>query len=1023
MGGGGGFYGGGGGDDDGYGGPTPSFPLPRVQAEGGEDGGAGFSPWLVFGSEECAVINFGARYFEHELPHEALPLDRSNLGVGSLIPFNQLRAFDDVAAAFALQLPPPPFFVDSADPTAEEGGGGEGGVHPSKGRRGRRDGPAIVGLRAPPDVLVSPTEVRNDGLGFATAVADCGVVGGGRWYYEATLTSAGLMQIGWCEKGAAWGDPPTRLDLPAPPEGAGPDAGAGAGGGGLAHKGVGDTATSFAIDLFRMVVWVGGVSTPILTTRRWAAGDIVGCCVDLDARQATFTLNGRHLAQLPIPSPPPASASATTASAPPPLQPLAPAVSLRSGNGCVINFGTTSFRFKPEGYSALGIPDTWAERIDTYYSTVTATTGARRLLRLERSAVAAAHRSAAANATVLAPETLREATASPSTSVPTSGAGGGGEAGAPDGLLSSPFNPLRGYVQPHTSALSPFVTPSKPLAASVSPMGSPSPSTPAAGGGSAGPLPPAPLKVYSTFVAAVNEHCAESGKEESQFAADALVAAVLAKVPSLRHYNCARLLLELRNFARVAKVAIPMLPFDGKGFEAGSSLLATSRMLLFATAREALFNVILKETNSRAEHFRLTINRNHAKAAAFRAATATGASTANLPLPPLSTTVFGQTVMLLGEQHPRIFKTSKRFWTTSFAGEGAEDAGGPFRAHINDICAELMSGALPLFVPTANNVHNIGEFREAFVPAAGAVGLRNAALFRFVGRLMGGCVRSGEPMGVYFPPIFWKKLARSGAVTLADVAGMDKVCVQCVSEFATMRSQYGDDVAAEVFDETFSGEVFVTRLSDGTAADLVPNGSAVPVTFDRCEEYARGIANARLREFDLQIDWIREGFLSVVPEVCLALLTPRELELRVCGKADYTVAELREGATFEGLSSEDRRVKFLWSALEAATPKQRRLFLKFVSGRERMPVKLRVLPLVTPQSPDAVLPRAATCFFAIELPDYSTAEIMAKKLIYSIENCAEIDTDFRARDVDIGDGPQLHIGAEDRAEEDLTTAQ
>lgn len=49
--------------------------------------------------------------------------------------------------------------------------------------------------------------------------------------------------------------------------------------------------------------------------------------------------------------------------------------------------------------------------------------------------------------------------------------------------------------------------------------------------------------------------------------------------------------------------------------------------------------------------------------------------------------------------------------------------------------------------------------------------------------------------------------------------------------------------------------------------------------------------------------------------------------------------------------------------------------------------------------PDIMLPVAHTCFFSIELPKYSSNEILRDKLKYAITHCQAIDTDGRAFDV------------------------
>lgn len=48
------------------------------------------------------------------------------------------------------------------------------------------------------------------------------------------------------------------------------------------------------------------------------------------------------------------------------------------------------------------------------------------------------------------------------------------------------------------------------------------------------------------------------------------------------------------------------------------------------------------------------------------------------------------------------------------------------------------------------------------------------------------------------------------------------------------------------------------------------------------------------------------------------------------------------------------------------------------------------------------LPTAQTCFFQLRLPPYTTQEVMAEKLRYSINNCRSIDMDnyMLARNID-----------------------
>lgn len=51
--------------------------------------------------------------------------------------------------------------------------------------------------------------------------------------------------------------------------------------------------------------------------------------------------------------------------------------------------------------------------------------------------------------------------------------------------------------------------------------------------------------------------------------------------------------------------------------------------------------------------------------------------------------------------------------------------------------------------------------------------------------------------------------------------------------------------------------------------------------------------------------------------------------------------------------------------------------------------------------PDTRLPSATTCYFTLKLPNYSSLEILSKKLKYVIQNCTEIDADFNVTTTEI----------------------
>ena len=112
------------------------------------------------------------------------------------------------------------------------------------------------------------------------------------------------------------------------------------------------------------------------------------------------------------------------------------------------------------------------------------------------------------------------------------------------------------------------------------------------------------------------------------------------------------------------------------------------------------------------------------------------------------------------------------------------------------------------------------------------------------------------------------------------------------------------------------------------------------------------------------------------------VLHPRHM---VCGKKGVDVDLLEKHHQVDGAS--DRVVKMLFKALRSFTDEEREMFLEFVWGRSRLPTgttgwthKFRISRFHC-HDDDNELPRSHTCFFAIDMPDYSSYEVLRKNVL------------------------------------------
>jgi hypothetical protein len=172
----------------------------------------------------------------------------------------------------------------------------------------------------------------------------------------------------------------------------------------------------------------------------------------------------------------------------------------------------------------------------------------------------------------------------------------------------------------------------------------------------------------------------------------------------------------------------------------------------------------------------------------------------------------------------------------------------------------------------------------------------------------------------------------------------------------------------------------VTRLSDGEEFELIEDGANKVVTYDDVTEYCKMSLQARYKESEKQMIAIRRGFDYLFPVSVLGILTPSEIEYRVCGPNTIDVEVLKKITSYQGCSESDEYIVRFWKVLEGFTEHEKRLYLKFVWGRSRLPPEDHLKECrhkITLHSRDHCadhdiqFPEAHTCFFTLDLPRYT----------------------------------------------------
>ena len=330
-----------------------------------------------------------------------------------------------------------------------------------------------------------------------------------------------------------------------------------------------------------------------------------------------------------------------------------------------------------------------------------------------------------------------------------------------------------------------------------------------------------------------------------------------------------------------------------------------------------------------------------------------------------------------------------QWWECKFLQEGVIDQGGGFRDSISDVAEELCPPAadvdvpLPLFIRSPNQSQDSSNvYRDAYTPNPSC---DQFSKYYFVGQLMGASFRSQETLVLSLPQFLWKQLVGEPVTWTRDFVSVDSAEVKLIDSIETMEK--------ELFNTTFAGALnFTTVLSNGVTVNLVPGGDDRYVTYEDRLEYCQLVKQIRMKEGEAQIAAIKEGLAQVVPPQVLALLTWQELEKKVCGSAEISIEALKKSAKYDSdLSETSPNVGIMWQALETFTNEERSRFIRFITGRRRLPVTIYIDSSDTgPTS----LPTSATCSNALYLPGYTTVEQAAQKLRYAAYNCVAIDTDM-----------------------------
>ena len=314
-----------------------------------------------------------------------------------------------------------------------------------------------------------------------------------------------------------------------------------------------------------------------------------------------------------------------------------------------------------------------------------------------------------------------------------------------------------------------------------------------------------------------------------------------------------------------------------------------------------------------------------------------------------------------------------------FQGEEGIDEGGVRKEFFQLICKELFDPNYGMF--SANE-------KQRFLWIQPFISCNTCKVeFHLIGQTLGLAVFNNVILDVAFPKVIFRKLLGQ-PVDFDDLREIDPEYAAGLQDLLNFEES-ADATVEDIFCRTFVAEHEV--FGETREVEIVPGGKNIPLTAANRNQFVTAMVQYVLVDaIKPNFDEFKAGFLSVCDSQLIRSLHPDELELLICGNPVLNFKELEESTRYDGFDKDDETIRLFWEVVAEFTPEQQKLFLRFCTGSDRVPIRgLKDLGFIIGKNGDEgeLLPTAHTCFNHLLLPKYKSKELLRKQLLLAIENC------------------------------------
>ncbi|KAJ7770214.1 hypothetical protein DFH07DRAFT_269298 [Mycena maculata] len=318
-------------------------------------------------------------------------------------------------------------------------------------------------------------------------------------------------------------------------------------------------------------------------------------------------------------------------------------------------------------------------------------------------------------------------------------------------------------------------------------------------------------------------------------------------------------------------------------------------------------------------------------------------------------------------------KLSVRFYD-----EEGVDAGGVTREWFQILARQMFDPNNALFQPCAAD-------RLTYQPNKNSwVNPEHLSFFKFVGRVIGKAIYDGRLLDAYFARSLYRQLLGK-PVDYKDVEWVDPEYYNSLCWILE-----NDPTALDLTFSVEADEFGVNRI-----VLLKEGGETLPVTQENKREFVQLSAQYRLySSIKDQIENLSTGFYEIIPKELITIFNEQELELLISGTPDIDVDEWRAATEYNGYTSSDPNIVWWWRALKSFNRDERAKVLSFATGTSKVPLGgftdlqgvqgVQRFSIHRAYGDSDRLPQAHTCFNQIDLPQYSSYDMLRQQLLLAI---------------------------------------